>query len=246
MKKWLKSKRAFTLIEVILAVALVAVIALPLLTVFLQSVKADTAAKGVLNANYISQGYTEQLDALTYEQVLSGVPVKQETGEYYLSAQVSPHGYANAEFDAPCEFIQLTIFDNETMLAVFPDGAWHKFPSVPSSITLDVNYGVYSLNCDGAVYTGDVERFYCMLNVNAMQKNSSSSVYISTDARSRAALYVGEFHEDDFTLAGQSETYVDMTAGETSLIHVETYVYSSLTSVEPVSSTDGYIYVRNW
>ena len=55
---------------------------MPLLTVYVQSFKVDTAARHVLNANYISQQYIEKLDAATYPQALSNLVITSYSIHY--------------------------------------------------------------------------------------------------------------------------------------------------------------------
>ena len=246
MKKIVKNRRGFTLLEVVLAVALIAMIALPLLTVFLQSVKTDKAAESVLNANYISQSYTETLDSKTYTQALSSTPTRVQVGDYYLTGQIFPHGSINASFDTQCDYAHLVVFSNETMLAVMPDGAWRIFASIPNNIYFTVQNGAYSLTCDGIVMTGDVNYFNSMLLVNAVEKNSSSSVSLGVGAQCRAVLYCDEYHTDDFTVDENTEVFVDMDTGEKSLVHVVTFVYDSATSIKPIATTESYFSLRNW
>ena len=101
------------MIEVIISIAIIATIALPLLSIFVQSIKTDRAANDVLNANYISQDYIERLDALTYLSALGSVPNHAETGDYYLSASITPYGTVNGLFDTSCDYAHLVCFDNE-------------------------------------------------------------------------------------------------------------------------------------
>ena len=78
------------MIETLLAICIFAAIALPLMSVFLQSTKTDRAARNVLNANYISQDYIETLDTKTYKDALQSVPTLLLTNQYYLTATITP------------------------------------------------------------------------------------------------------------------------------------------------------------
>lgn len=245
--KRIRNEKAFTLIEVVLAVAMIAIIALPLLTVFLQSVKTDTAAKNVLNANYISQSYTERLDGMTYPEALAALPTSVETNGYYLTARIEPYGSANVQFDGACDFVHIVYFGNEKMLAVMPDGKWRLFSSLPSSISMTVSMGFYTFTSDSVQISGHMSSFNCMLQINAIKKNSASEVTISYDEQCKSALYCKAYHKDDFIfLSTEAEIYEDMITGDTSLIHVTTSVYDAPTNTEPVAISESYINIRNW
>ncbi len=57
--------------------------------------------RGILNANYIAQDYLEQLDNTSYAQALADLPAKQQTGNYYLSATMTPHGAGSGLLNRP-------------------------------------------------------------------------------------------------------------------------------------------------
>ena len=94
MKKKIFNRRGFGLLETVIAIAILAAIALPLLNIFVQSAQVDELAMGVLNANYISQDYTEKLDTMTYDEVLADVPYRRQVDSYYLTAVIKPYGAA--------------------------------------------------------------------------------------------------------------------------------------------------------
>ena len=85
----IKREKAYTLIEVILAVFIFSIVALPLLGIYLQSVKTDVAARNVLSSNYIAQRYLEKMSTQTYTQLLTATqsptaePVEQKINNYY-------------------------------------------------------------------------------------------------------------------------------------------------------------------
>ena len=238
-----KDKRAFTLIEVILSIVLIALITLPLMSIFLQSVKTDRAAKGVLNANYISQDYVEKLDAQTYRQALSSRPVYHQVGEYYLTATIEPYGTADSHNTG---YVHLIIYDNSTMLAVLPDGGWQVLGSVPDTISISVVDGVCTLTCGTDVLTGEIKFSNCVLIINAIQKTSSDVSNVSLGTGCKAILYCQDRHDDDFVFSGTSETYMDLMTGETSLVHITTRVYEQPADPEPIAVAESYISIKNW
>ncbi|MDD5017279.1 MAG: type II secretion system protein [Eubacteriales bacterium] len=243
MKKLL-NKKAFTLIEVLVAVCMIAVIALPLMSVFLQSVKTDQAAKGVLNANYISQDYIEKLDAVTYRDALINLPDHEQYGEYYLTATIEPYGTTSSS--GPCEYVHLMFFGNETMLAVMPDGNWHFFSSIPNDVSLQVSGGIYTFIGSDVVITGETDYPNCALLINAMEKVSSSAMSVTVGTGCKAVLYCKVCHDDEFSFSGSSETYIDLITGDTSLVHVTAYVYDTPTGTQEIAVSESYINIANW
>ena len=245
MKK-LFTKKAFTLIEVILAVGMIAMIALPLMSVFLQSVKTDQTAKGVLNANYISQDYIEKLETMTYQEALDNAPVRTKIGDYYLTSTIEPYGTTSALFDAPCDYAHLVFYGNETMLAVMPDGKWRFFSSIPNNISIQEAGGFYTFTAGDLTIIGKTDYAYCAMLINAMQKNSSSTLSITLGTGCKGVLYCNVLHDDEFNFTGSHETYIDMITGDTSLVHVTTYVFDTITNPEEIATSESYITLDNW
>ncbi len=244
--KLLKRKNGFTLLEVIISIALIAAVSLPLLSVFSQSIKTDRAAKGVLNANYISQDYVERLDAETYPLALSSLPNHVQSGRYYLSAEITPYGTTTGLFDGTCDYAHFVCYDDERMLAVMPDGQWHMFPSMPDEITVETNGYHYSFTFGTEVFEGQMVNMNCALIINAMRKVSSATSTITLSDNCKAVLYCRKTAVSDITIAGSREAYVDMITGDTSLVHVTTYVYEVSSGSQPIATAESYINIRNW
>ena len=245
--KLLKSKKAFTLLEVVISIALIAAIALPLLSIFVQSIKTDRAASDVLNANYISQGYIERLDAETYSSALTSLPNHQESGAYYLSASIKPYGTVNGLFDTACDYAHFVCYDNEKLLVVMPDGQWRMFSSVPNNMAIITGGGAYTFTVESiTVLAGSMTYNNCAVIINAMKKVSSSEFGITLDNNCAAVVYCRSTAVSDITVAGSSETYTDMIVGDKSLIHVTTRVFDTADSSDPVASAESYINITNW
>lgn len=237
----IRNKKAFTLIEIILTVAIFAAIALPLFGVFVQSFKVDTMARGVLNANYIMQQYVEKLDSLTYAQALSGQPSKQATGGYYLSATIQPYG---ADGDS---FVHLVALDGGKMLVVPPDGNWKQLSSVPSSVSLSIAGGQYTLRCDSTVIKGAAGGSGCTMILNAVKMSSSASPGLTLGSGCKAVAYCTADNYAKVSVAsGDVTKYKNMFTGDTSLAHVTVRVYQSADASEPVAQSEAYINLRNW
>jgi len=234
-----RNNKAFTLIEVILAVAIFAAVALPLLTVYVQSFKVDTAARHVLNANYISQQYIEKLDAATYPQALSNLPNKQAQGGYYLSATVTPHGADGGAF------VHLVSLSGGSLLAVLPDGTWRLFGSVPSNISVSFSGSQCTLNCDGTSLTGTADASSGTVIVNAMNL-AGVSPGISLGG-CKAVIYCTSANADLVRIvSGEGDKYPDMFKGDTSLVHVTARVYQTANAAQALAQSEAYINIRNW
>jgi prepilin-type N-terminal cleavage/methylation domain-containing protein len=244
--KILKRKNGFTLLEVIISIALIAAVSLPLLSVFSQSIKTDRVAKGVLNANYISQNYIERLDATTYVSALSSLPDHLESGDYFLSAEITPYGTNTGLFDEPCDYAHFICYDNEKMLAVMPDGKWRLFNSMPNEITVTTDGYNYSMTFDTLVIAGEMSHTNCALIINAMKKVSSSTSTITLSDYCKAIVYCRKTAVSDLSIDGSREIYADMISGDTSLVHIKTYVFELSSGGEPVATAESYINIRNW
>ncbi len=247
MIKKLLSKRAFTLVEVILSIAIIAAIALPLMSVFLQSAKTQQAAKGILSANYISQDYIEKLDTQTYEAVLTNLPNRVSKNGYYLTAKIEPYGTAAYLFPDKCGYLHLVFFGGGSLLAVMPDGKWHKFTSIPSSISISSGGGLYTFSGGSTSLSGSMGCTDCVVMINAMKKPSGSKCAITLASTCKALRYCMKDDSADLTITGWSATYYDMDhTGDTSQIYVKTYVYETASSSDPVATGESYINIRNW
>ncbi len=245
MKKLLE-KKAFTLIEVVLAIAIFAAIALPLFNVFVQSVKTDRISNDVLNANYISQDYIEKLDATIYQQALNDCPDRVSVENYYLTASIRPYGTFNSMFVGQCSYAHLVMYEEGGMLAVMPDGKWHAFESVPENITLSVSSGTYSFTGDYTTITGISSYNYCAMLIDGMLKPSETTTTITLGSSCKAVVYCQKNHFNDFVINGDSQVYEDIMAGTTSLVYVGAFVYNTADSTTAVAVSEGYINIKNW
>jgi len=234
------------LIEIVVAIAMVATIALPLLTVFLQSAKADHASNNLLNANYISQNYVERLDGMTYMQALQNLPNREQVGDYYLTAKIRPYGPAFDAFETSYNYAQIVYFDDGSVLTVMPDGKWRLLEEAPTYYSLLVSEYGYYFSGGGTDHVGSCDANKCLLQINAMERTQTEEVTISFDYGIKSVLYCKQHHADDFSFSHENETYKDMTDGSESMIYVETKVYETASAERPVASYEGYIYIKNW
>jgi prepilin-type N-terminal cleavage/methylation domain-containing protein len=243
MKK-LRGNSAFTIIEVIVSIAIFAAIALPLFSVFVQSIKTDVKASDVLNANYIAQDYIEKLDSVTYSQALQNKPNKAVKGDYTLSADILPYGTAaKSFFGGPCGYAQLIISAGGSMLAVMPDGKWYVFGSVPSPITFSISGGTYTFKGGSSkTITGSISWGYCAVLINAV--NNASTASVTVGANCKAAYYCKDANAGNITINGANETYKNTSDGNTSLIYVKASVYDSSGAVAAFS--ESYTDIKNW
>lgn len=239
-------KKAFTLIEVIISIAIFAAIALPLLSVFIQSFKVDRISNSVLNANYISQDYIEKLDTKTYSAALTNLPNRLHVGSYYLTAKIQPYGTANSLFTQQCCYVQLIMFSDSSMLCVMPDGKWHVFTSVPSTISLSVSSKVYTFTGGYTTLTGNAGYNYCALIINAMKMPNETASTITTNINCKTVLYCTDLNTNNMSITGDSTKYKNMVTGDTSLIFITTSVYNTANDENAIAVSDSYINIKNW
>lgn len=245
-----KNKKGYTLVEVILAVFIFSIVALPLLGIYLQSVKTDVAARNVLNANYIAQNYIEQLYHSDYKGALNDLPSYDNVDDFYLSAAIRPYGSASDLFSSPCIYAHLLLQPDGKMLAVMPDGKWQLYSSIPSQISMSVSGGGYTLSCDSITLSGTASRGSCVLIVNAMKKPSSgTNPTITLGQGCKTVIYCTKTNASSVQVIGDEthfRKHIDVITGNESLIHVSAFVYESASSSEPITQTEAYIAINNW
>lgn len=241
-------KKGLTLVEVVISIAIFAAIALPLYSVFNGSIKTDRAANDILNANYISQDYIERLSTSTYYNALNNIPVKVQKGSYYLSASVRPYGTANSMFSDQCSYVHLVMFDNGNMLAVMPDGKWQLFGSISSSISISLSGSTYTFTNGGSSITGTTSYNYCALIINAMKKPSATKPTITLGSNCKAIAYCAKDHTGDITISPSisGQKFENIISGTTSLVRVSASVFVTASSADAASTSESYIYIKNW
>jgi type II secretory pathway pseudopilin PulG len=243
----LKNKKGVSLIEIILAIGIFALIAFPLINVFVQSINIDRKASDIVNANYIAQEYIENLDSVTYTQALSNLPNYESIDDYSFSAKIIPYGTMDSLFDDRCSYVHIIMYDESgSTLCVMPDGSWHIFSSVPSTFSLTLSSGVYTFKGGFTTLTGTSKYNNCAMIVNAMKKPVAAKSAITLGGNCRGALYIKSVDSGDITFSGgASSIYEDFYAGDTSLVYVTTALYNpSKESI--IATSDNYISIRNW
>ena len=243
-----KNQKGYTLVEVILAIFIFSIVALPLLGIYLQSVKTDVASRNVLNANYIAQDYIEQLYHSTYKQALDNLPSNEPVDSFSLSADIKPYGSAGDLFSTPCVYAQLLLQPDGKMLAVLPDGKWQLYNAIPSQISMSVSGGSYSFVCDGTALTGTASRSNCVLIINAMKKPSSgTNPTITLGQGCKTVVYCTSANASSVSVVGDEahiRKHIDVITGDESLIHVSARVYGPASDL--IAKTDAYITINNW
>ncbi len=243
--KIIKSKKGLTLIEVILAVAIFAMIALPLLSIFVQSMRVDVKAGDVLNANYISQDYLEKLDTQTYSAALASQPSDAPVEGYSFTAKIQPYGSLTSLFSDRCSYLHIILFENGSALCVMPDGQWHVYTSIPSSFMLVVSSGTYTFTGGYTSLTGPSGYNYCAVIVNAMKKPDATAFNVNLAANCQGVLYCKKVDSGEITFTGGiSSVYEDLITADTSLIYITTELYDP--AKNSIATSDSYTYIRNW
>lgn len=244
--KLIKCKKGVTLLELILAVAIFAIITLPLFSIFVQSMIIDVKAGDVLSANYITQDYLEKLDTLTYADALSNQPSNSSVGNYKFTAKIFPYGSLTSLFsNNRCSYLHLILFEDGKALCVMPDGQWHIYTSIPSSFLLVVSSGTYTFTGGYTSLTGPSGYNYCGVIVNAMKKPDATSFNINLAANCSGVLYGKKVDSGEITFTGgTSYFYEDLITGDTSLIYITTELYDPADN--SIATSYSYAYIRNW
>lgn len=242
----LKNKKGVSLIEIILAIGIFAVISFPLLSVFVQSINIDRKASDVVNANYIAQEYIENLDSVTYTQALLNLPEFDTIDDYSFSAKIIPYGTMDSLFDDRCSYVHIIMYENGNALCVMPDGSWHTFSSIPSTFSLTMADCTYTFKGGFTTLTGTSKYNNCAMIVNSMKKPDAAKSAITLGGNCRGALYIKSVDSGDITFSGgDSSIYEDFYAGDTSLVYVTTALYNPAKE-KIIATSDNYISIRNW
>ncbi len=240
------SKKGFGLLETVIAIAILAAVALPLLSLFVQSAKTDEKARAVLNANYICQNYTEKLETLTYGEALANAPNRQLIDNYYLTARIQPYGSVANESGTQSSYSHIILYSNGNMLAVMPDGKWATFSSVPSDITYGTVGTSYNFTAGSTSISGSLEHSNCVITVNAMQQTNAVSLNIGAESNYKTVLYCQSYYTEDYSLTGDYEVIEDLLTQDNSLVHISTYVYEDSLTSDVITSVESYITLKNW
>jgi len=246
MMKKLFNKKGLGLLETVIAIAILAAIALPLLNVFVSYARADEKAQNVLSANYISQDYTETLETMTYQQALSSAPYRLEVDGYYLTAKIEPYGSVSDSSSSQISYFNFIIYDDGSMMAVMPDGQWTVFSSVPASISFTRVANNYTFTGGSTTIIGEMEYSYSVITINAMRQTSAVTLDVSTTSDFKPVLYCKSSYTSGYTFDSVYEIIEDLLTQDTSLVHVTTYVYEDALSNEEISSIESYITIKNW
>ncbi len=240
------SKKGLGLLETIIAIGILAAVALPLLSIFVQSAKTDEKARAMLNANYICQNYTETLETQTYGEALANAPYLQEVDGYYLTAKIQPYGSAANETATQNSYSHIIVYSNGSMMAVMPDGQWATFSSVPSDITYGTSGASYTFSAGSTSISGSLEHSNCVVTINAMQQTDAVSVSIGTASNYKTILYSQSYYTDNYVLSGSNVVIEDLLTQDDSLVHVSTYIYEDSFSSDVVTSVESYLTLKNW
>ncbi|EOD01521.1 type IV pilus modification PilV family protein [Caldisalinibacter kiritimatiensis] len=111
MNRLLKNNKGFTLIEIVITIAIFSIIIVPLYSLFITAAKANNISANKLNATIIAQSYMEELkaiDTIEYED-------KIYTYDMFIDDQKSGDGLLikNVKFDGNTYEVYLHVEETE-------------------------------------------------------------------------------------------------------------------------------------
>nr|WP_197714789.1 prepilin-type N-terminal cleavage/methylation domain-containing protein [Maliibacterium massiliense] len=133
-----RNKRGFTLIEVLVAVAILAILIVPLLSLFAQSASNGNHADAIVRATFSAITVLEERNALTYEALLAHASDTQGQGNLRIVTTLSPYGSADALAGAADPAYLHVVLRDTYALVLCPDGAALRYDYPAGDMTLNV------------------------------------------------------------------------------------------------------------
>ena len=186
-------KKGMTLVEVLVSLALTAVIAAPFLTLFIQSTRGRLISKRILYANHAAVNHMEKLVGMNCREVClsSGDFIENDFLIKIKSIPWTPQGN-------PCFYL---IFQNggqtgKDCMIIPPDGKGGIFLDVlPElmNIQIMINKGKYKIYADSHSVTGRVEDGQKpIIIVNGAYKPENSEISLNIEGDAEVVVYSGK------------------------------------------------------
>jgi len=242
-KKW---NKGMTLVEVLVAVFIIAAVTGPIMAIFVQSASITATSKELTESNYLAQQYMERLYEKTYLEALDAQVDKEAAGGYYVSLDIAPSGTHEELFSsAPCYF-HMIYTTTGGMLFVAPDGTYRAYAEAPGSVQVTSTYYGYAVTIDSETITGSTGYMGTAVIVNTVHKPAAVATSLTLDNSSTAAvLFATPSNYEDVSVSGNAHAYIGVNDGRESLVAATVSVYRQASDTTPVKVIKNIIQLPN-
>ncbi|MGI6705455.1 MAG: type IV pilus modification PilV family protein [Clostridia bacterium] len=260
----LSNKDAFTLVEVIISIAILALLMGPFLGLFVQITRTNKISQKTLESTFIAQRNMESLYDLCYEELLEKRVMKEPQDGYYVDIDILPYGALPNEEGIPaiygqyetCYFHLLFQQGEESdikVILISPDmPSIRTYTSVPERIDVviaaNADSGEYSWSVAGLFSESGVlpEGEYPVIVVNMVQFAHKTPVVLNVTGDVYGIVYTGRDNADQISYQGSHyKIYSGADYRDYSLVKVFVRVYESLDDPIPLTTMEGLIQVKN-
>ncbi len=230
----IKNEKGMTLLEVLVAVFILAMIAMPLLNLMAANIRTSKSAEQIVNSTYTAQSLAEELYAKSYTELFASQYSKQPYHGKFASVKVVPSGsYPNLVGGGQACYAHL-IFQGGKATFVGPDGVLQIGSA--GNVTLKVSSTGYTLSGEMA-QSGTKPNKPLVLIVNTGSAALSGAVNITVNGAA-CALYRAPSHEVKVSGASQLAEYANDTPPKTMMVSAVCMVYDSAGGGSPSSAAE--------
>jgi len=260
----LSNKDAFTLIEVIISIAILALLVGPFLGMFVQITRINKASQKTLESTFIAQRNMESLYDLRYDQILEKRVRKEPQDGYYVDIDILPHGVLPNEEGIPaiygqyepCYFHILFQQDEESgikTILISPDKASvGKYTVLPEKIdvviAVEPESGEYFWSVAGLFSESGMlpDGEYPAILVNMIQLAHEIPIVLDVTGDVYGIIYASKDNVNQVRYHGSHyKIYAGTNYRDYSLVKAFVHVYEAIDDTIPLTTMEGLIQVKN-
>lgn len=221
------NNKGLSLLEVIISVAIIGIVAVPLLLSFVSGLNNAKLAGKISKATYLSQSLIEQRTSMDYTSLLGSQATARTLGDgVYYTAVCLPSGPHDSLFADTPSYLHM-VYQGSSLLIVGPDG---QFTTVANgNFSLNVTSDAYILSRGAPILSG-TKNGPLIVIINASSITEGASVYLSITGTAKAVVYAAADSEETFTVSPVSaldKTFMGIDDYSESMVKVRIEVYDS-------------------
>ncbi len=230
----LQNEKGMTLLEVLVAVFILAIIALPLLNLMAANIRTTQSAEQIVGSAYTAQSLAEELYAKSYTELFASQYSKQPYHGKFASVKVVPSGsYPDLVGGGQACYAHL-IFQGGSATFVGPDGVLKTGSA--GNVSLSVSGTGYSVS-GGVSLSGTKPGKPLVLIVNTGSA-ALPGAFTITVSGAACALYRAPSQEVTVDGASHLAEYANDTPPKTMMVSAVCMVYDSAGSGSPSSAAE--------